>query len=527
MQGRFGRRGLIGLIGAAAVARHARGADFDWKRHSGSSLHFMVSVHPWTEWAQKQLPTLEAETGIKITWEILYEDQLRQKLPLTLRSDPGSVDGFFTLPSWDAIAFSRAKWYAPLDKLIQSDATAPDWDFADFFPNIAKIHNVAGEQVGVPITIELQALFCNKAMLASKQIAAPATLDALLDAATKLKDPATDVAGVVTRGDGVQAVYTFAPFLFAFGGRWQDEKGTPELASAGAVKAFKYYGDLLRAGGPPNILGMQWKSTYPLFQQARAAMFIDATNFLTYFKDPSQSRVVDQVAVAPLPAGPAGAHSHGNFLGPRDCRLLEATGSDVDSNPVADIQKADDLVHRGNASAAVAPVTLQQRRLHARRAAGSDPRHSRGNSQRDPQRRQPARRAGPGSASRYRPGHRRSAARWRRRESRQRRTKTGATNPEWLIPGAGSNDSLSRRGATLVMPGEGPASMTSLDDTAQVVDAGPSPGMTTICRSTSLLPTLGITAMYTSPALRERSARSAGEGVAGRPSPGAARRPLP
>ena len=29
-----------------------------------------------------------------------------------------------------------------------------------------------------------------------------------------------------------------------------------------------------------------------------------------------------------------------------------------------------------------------------------------------------------------------------------------------LIPGAGSNDSLSRRNATLVMPGEGPASTT-------------------------------------------------------------------
>jgi hypothetical protein len=74
----IGRRGLIGLAGAAAIARHARGADFDWKWHSGTSLHFMVSVHPWTDWAQKQLPTLEAETGIKVTWEILYEDQLRQ-----------------------------------------------------------------------------------------------------------------------------------------------------------------------------------------------------------------------------------------------------------------------------------------------------------------------------------------------------------------------------------------------------------------------------------------------------------------
>ena len=54
-----------------------------------------------------------------------------------------------------------------------------------------------------------------------------------------------------------------------------------------------------------------------------------------------------------------------------------------------------------------------------------------------------------------------------------------------------TRDGLERYRA-VVMPGEGPASMTSLDDTAQGVDAGPSPGMTTICRSTSLLPTLGI-----------------------------------
>ena len=128
----------------------------------------------------------------------------------------------------------------------------------------------------------------------------------------------------MTRGDGVQAVYTFAPFLFAFGGRWQDEKGNPELASPAMVKALKYYGDLLRAAGPPNILGMQWKTTYPLFQQAHAAMFIDATNFLAYFKDPSQSRVVDQVAVAPLPAGPAGRAQHGYLLGARHCRFVEA-----------------------------------------------------------------------------------------------------------------------------------------------------------------------------------------------------------
>ncbi len=146
-------------------------------------------------------------------------------------------------------------------------------------------------------------------MLSAKQLAIPATLDALMTTAKALNDPGKDIAGIVTRGDGVQAVYTFAPFLFAFGGRWLDEKGKPELGDAAMVSALKYYGDLLRAAGPPNILGMQWKTTYPLFQQAHAAMFIDATNFLAYFKDPSQSRIVDQVGVATLPAGPAGAHS--------------------------------------------------------------------------------------------------------------------------------------------------------------------------------------------------------------------------
>ncbi len=309
---RYSRRDALALIaagGAAAVTRPAGAAGFDWKRFSGTQLRFMVSVHPWTEWAQKQLAGLEAASGIKASWEILYEDQLRQKLPLTLRSDPGAVDGFFTLPSWDAAAFSRAKWYAPLDQFIHSDLTAPDWDFADFFPTIVKICAVGGEQIGVPITTELQTLFYNKAMLQAKGVQVPRTLDDMMAAAKALDDRKSNVAGYVTRGDGVQAVYTIAPFLFAFGGRWLDDKGNPELGGAAFVKALKFYGEILRAAGPPNIVGMQWKSSYPLFEQERAAMFTDAVNFLAYFKDPSQSKIVDRVGVAALPAGPAGSRS--------------------------------------------------------------------------------------------------------------------------------------------------------------------------------------------------------------------------
>src|SRR5258707_5118363 len=200
------RRTLLASAAIAPMVGSASAADFDWKQFNGSQLRFMVSVHPWTEWAQKQLPALEAETGIKVNLEILYEDQLRRKLPLTLRSDPGAVDAFFTLPSWDGASFSRARWYAPLEPLIASEFTAPDWEFADFFPNILNIHRLNGQLLGIPSSTEVQALFYNKAMLSAKGIAPPRTLEALMVAAKGLADPAGNIAGFVTRGDAVQAL---------------------------------------------------------------------------------------------------------------------------------------------------------------------------------------------------------------------------------------------------------------------------------------------------------------------------------
>ena len=111
----IGRRSnSLGLIGATAIAPATRAATgFDWKRYSGKQLRFMVSVHPWTQWAQGQLAALQRDTGIKVNWEILYEDQLRQKLPLTCVLIPvrsmGSSRCLRGTPR-----LSRAGWYAPL-----------------------------------------------------------------------------------------------------------------------------------------------------------------------------------------------------------------------------------------------------------------------------------------------------------------------------------------------------------------------------------------------------------------------------
>lgn len=289
----------------------ATGSAYNWKRFAGTRLRFMNNTHDWsTDVIPKALPEFEALTGMKVSWEVLPENQFRQKLTLELRSNPESVDGYMSLTSWDGLAFLESGWYEPIEPYIKSsDLTAPDFNVADFFPNTLKIATVKDTLIGVPLYPEVQLLYYNKEKLDAKGVKVPETIEELVAAAEKLHDPGANFAGYVSRGDGIQAVYTLAPFIFALGGRWLDENGRPELTSDAFVKALDTYATLLRKYGPPGVAGMQWAQAIVVFHQGNAAMLTDSSNFVSTFEDPTKSAIVGKVGYAPLPAGPAGIRS--------------------------------------------------------------------------------------------------------------------------------------------------------------------------------------------------------------------------
>ena len=280
-----------------------------------------------------------------------------------MRSDPGSVDGFFTLPSWDATAFSRARWYVPLDKLIHSDATAPDWDFADFFPNIAKIHVVAGEQIGMPITIELQALFCNKAMLAAKQLIAPATLDALMGTATKLKNKRRIRHRHAWRRRAGRLYFRSVPVRVrrALAGR----EGHPRTWQHGDGECA----EILRR--PAARRGTAEHSRHAVEEHLSAVSAGTCRN--VHRRDEFPYVFQGSLAVARGRSGccraaarrPIRCTQHGDLVGAGYRRLIEAAGGHVDGDPMAHIEEGDDRIDPGHASAAFAAVDLQQRCLYA------------------------------------------------------------------------------------------------------------------------------------------------------------------
>lgn len=302
--------GLAATTGLAAVSGGGA-SGFDWRRFKGARISFMLDTHPYTtQVVPPELPKFESLTGIKVTWDVLPEDQFRQKLPLTLRSDPQSVDGYMTLPSWDGQAFSKAGWYEPLEKYVNDpNLTAPDYDLKDFFPNTLAIDTINRTLIGIPLYPEVQMLFYDRDRLQEKGVKVPETLDDFVAAAAKLNDRGSGYAGYVSRGEGIQAVYTLAPFIFAEGGRWLDEKGRPEMNSTAFIKALALYGGTLRQYGPPGVAGMTWAVEESIFMGRRAAMATDSSNFVTDFENPKSSQLAGKTGYAPLPKGPAGSHS--------------------------------------------------------------------------------------------------------------------------------------------------------------------------------------------------------------------------
>ena len=121
-------------------------------------------------------------------------------------------------------------------------------------------------------------------------------------AAEKLNDPDNEVYGIVSRGLTAAAVTQFSGYLYGCGGNWVDKDGNAALNTPEAVKAFTFYGDMLRKYGPPGVLNMHWQQAAALYSQGNAAMYTDADSLYNSACGPD-STVSDVTGYAVMPTG--------------------------------------------------------------------------------------------------------------------------------------------------------------------------------------------------------------------------------
>jgi multiple sugar transport system substrate-binding protein len=279
-------------------------AGFDWRMLEGETLRIAMVTQPWSQFLEPYIGEFEELSGMDVTYEILPEDQFRQKTTIEFASGVSDVDVFLSMVAQEGIKYESAGWYADFTELLNNPAiTDPDFDFADFTESslgIATLPN--GKLIGLPVYNEFGALFYNKALFDAAGVPyPPATIEEVEAAAAAITDPANGIYGFVGRGAGPAATSQFSSLLHSFGSEWIDAEGNANVLDPKFVEAIDWYGSMLRNYGPQGTTSYSWQQGQDVFLQGKAGMWMDASVFFANLVDPELSTVLDSVGVTMAP----------------------------------------------------------------------------------------------------------------------------------------------------------------------------------------------------------------------------------
>ena len=257
------------------------------KPYAGQTIRVILASHDWTDAVESKLEEFTTRTGIEIEFEVYPEDQLSTKLNVELASGGAYIDVFMCRPLQEVQQFIQNGYLADVTA-VRADA---EFQAEDFIQAAADSYlrsgSTDGVYYGVPLVTERQVLYYRKDLLAAKGIAVPTNLDELAAAAAALHDPANGVVGFVGRGLANAAVTQFSAYLYSFGGDFFDfNTNTATINTPEAVKAFTYYGDLLRKSGPDGALNMHWQQAAAVYSTGGAAFCTDADSIWQSFCGP-------------------------------------------------------------------------------------------------------------------------------------------------------------------------------------------------------------------------------------------------
>jgi sorbitol/mannitol transport system substrate-binding protein len=242
------------------------------------------------------------DTGIKVNYTILPENELRDKVTQDIATKAGQYDvatiGAYEVPIW-----SQNGWLTPLDSYADKDTK---FDKADLIkPIVQALSGKDGKLYGLPFYGESSFLMYRKDVLKQKGITMPdhPTWDQVAKVAAQVDGAQPGMKGVCLRGlPGWGEM--FAPLttvVNTFGGTWFDKDWTPQVNAAPFEAAVNFYVNLVKAHGEPGAAQAGFTECLNAMSQGKVAMWYDATSAAGSLEDPSVSKVAGKVGYAFAP----------------------------------------------------------------------------------------------------------------------------------------------------------------------------------------------------------------------------------
>lgn len=272
----------------------------------GVTLTIATVNNPDMKVMEELSPKFTEETGIKLEWVVLPENELRAKVTTDVATGAASFDvvtvGTYEVPIWGA-----NEWLHSIDELAAAtpDMVQADYDFDDLLPAIKAGLSANDTLYAVPFYGESSFMMYNKKMFDAAGLTMPEqpTWAEVADFACQLHDPDNGVYGIALRGlpGWGEVMAPLTTVINTFGGRWFDEEWMPQLDSPEWNEAVSFYADLVQRCGPPGVTGNGFTESLTLMSQGQAAMWVDATVAAGFL---ASSDAGPDIAYALAPVGP-------------------------------------------------------------------------------------------------------------------------------------------------------------------------------------------------------------------------------
>src|SRR6516225_1785225 len=249
----------------------------------------------------------EKNPDIKLSWVIVEENVLRQRVTTDVSTGSGQFDAVF-IGLYETLTFPQRGW-------LKEMANIPaDYDIDDVFKSLRDVLSYDGKLYGLPFYGESSMLMYRKDLLEAKGLTMPE--QPKYEDIKKIADAVTDKGkgsyGITLRGQpgwGENMAF-LGTLINTFGGTWFDMKWHPTIDTPEWKKAITFYVDLMKKAGPPGATSNGFNENLTLMTSGKAAMWIDATVAGGMLENPKQSQVAGKMgyAMAPIEATPNGSH---------------------------------------------------------------------------------------------------------------------------------------------------------------------------------------------------------------------------
>ncbi|MFI2189421.1 ABC transporter substrate-binding protein [Streptomyces sioyaensis] len=295
------------IAGAAAIALLATacsGAGTGASPEGGKSINVLMVGNPQMEdIAKLTKSTFTKDTGIKVNFTVLPENELRDKATQDIATGAGQYDvatiGAYEVPIWH-----KNGWLHDLNGYVDKDRGFDKNDLLK--PMVQSLSGEDGKLYALPFYGESSFLMYRKDVFAEKGLKMPThpSWQQVADLAAKVDGAKPGMKGICLRGlpGWGELGAPLTSVVNTFGGTWFTKDWKAQVNGEPFKKATRFYVDLVRKHGEAGAAQSGFTECLNGMSQGKVAMWYDATSAAGSLEDPSTSKAAGKIGYAYAPA---------------------------------------------------------------------------------------------------------------------------------------------------------------------------------------------------------------------------------